>query len=388
MKHINHRGFSLLEILLTITLLSILFAILVTTVRPGNIIFISEDNRKEADALTIYQALEQYALKNNNYPEAIKNMPNNSSLYICKTSAPSCINSFGSNKINLSSILVPIYMSKIPEYSTDTNNSGFYVVKDTNSKIGIGGIKRLDGTTFIKGLDSQAFNTSPLPIVENGLVLYLDAGRKASYQGTGTTVTDLSGNGNNATLVNGVEYNSANGGSLVFDGENNYGRVLDSDSLDFGTGNFTVSVWFKRSSSAITNLRLISKGASTDSANTANAGFTFLGSDTELAFLVNPTGTRVGPPGISISLDTWTNAIFVMERGVSMRSYKNAILIGSTSTPAGSVSGTSNLIIGAHSDGTGLYWAGEISNISIYNRAITIEEIQQNFNATKGRFGL
>jgi len=85
MKHINHKGFSLLEILLTITLLSILFTILATTIRPRNIIFISEDNRKEADALTIYQALEQYALKNNTYPGAIKNLSNNNYLYICKT---------------------------------------------------------------------------------------------------------------------------------------------------------------------------------------------------------------------------------------------------------------------------------------------------------------
>jgi len=154
MKHINHKGFSLLEILLTITLLSILFTILATTIRPGNIIFISEDNRKEADALTIYQALEQYALKNNTYPGAIKNLSNNNSLYICKTSAPNCNNT---NQINLSSILVPTYLSKIPEYSTDTNNSGFYVVKDSNGKIGIGGVRRLDDTTFVKGLESQSF---------------------------------------------------------------------------------------------------------------------------------------------------------------------------------------------------------------------------------------
>lgn len=60
----------------------------------------------------------------------------------------------------------------------------------------------------------------PPPIVTNGLVLHLDAGDTASYPVTGTTWTDLSGNGNNGTLVNGVGYNSANGGSLVFDGVN------------------------------------------------------------------------------------------------------------------------------------------------------------------------
>jgi len=158
MKHINHKGFSLLEILLTITLLSILFAILVNSINPSNILSEVQDNQREADALTIYQALEQYALKNNTYPEAIKNMPNNSSAYICKTSAPNCNNT---NQINLSTILVPTYLSKIPEYSTDTNNSGFYVVKDSNGKIGIGGVRRLDDTTFVKGLENQSFATAP-----------------------------------------------------------------------------------------------------------------------------------------------------------------------------------------------------------------------------------
>lgn len=50
-------------------------------------------------------------------------------------------------------------------------------------------------------------------IVRSGLVLNLDAAEPASYPGTGTTWYDLSGNGNNGTLVNGPTYNSANGGS-------------------------------------------------------------------------------------------------------------------------------------------------------------------------------
>lgn len=154
MKIRANKGFSLIEILLVITLLSILFAILVTRVNPRNIIYITEDNQREADALTIYQALEQYAIKNNAYPESIKNMPNDSSLYICKTSSSNCNNY---NQINLSTILVPTYFSKIPEYSNDTNNSGFYVIKDINGKIGIGGVKRLDETTFVKGLEKQNF---------------------------------------------------------------------------------------------------------------------------------------------------------------------------------------------------------------------------------------
>jgi prepilin-type N-terminal cleavage/methylation domain-containing protein len=147
------KGFTILEIILVITLISFLLGIVIISVNPNNILSEIRDNQREADALTIYQALEQYALKNNAYPEVIKNMSNNSSAHICKTSATTC----NSPKINLSSILIPNYLSKIPEYSTDTNNSGFYVVKDTNGKIGIGGIRQADNTTFVKGLENQSF---------------------------------------------------------------------------------------------------------------------------------------------------------------------------------------------------------------------------------------
>ena len=147
------KGFTILEIILVITLISLLLGIVIISVNPNNILSEIRDNQREADALTIYQALEQYALKNNAYPEAIKNMSNNSSAHICKTSATTC----NSPKINLSSILIPNYLSKIPEYSTDANNSGFYIVKDSNGKIGIGGVKQADNTTFVKGLENQSF---------------------------------------------------------------------------------------------------------------------------------------------------------------------------------------------------------------------------------------
>lgn len=154
----TNKGFSLLEILLSIVLISILIIILIGGLNPNGILSEVRDNKREADALTIYQALEQYALKNNAYPSAIANIPNDSSRYICKTSATSCVDA---TQINLSSILVPAYLAKIPEYSTDANNSGFYIVKDANGKIGVGGVKQIDNTTFIKGVANQSFTTNP-----------------------------------------------------------------------------------------------------------------------------------------------------------------------------------------------------------------------------------
>ena len=77
-------------------------------------------------------------------------------------------------------------------------------------------------------------------IVTNGLILNLDASNTSSYPGTGTVWTDLSGQNNNGTLVNGVGYSSVNGGTLTFDGVNDY--VNMGNIFNFGTGDFTYEV--------------------------------------------------------------------------------------------------------------------------------------------------
>ena len=224
-------------------------------------------------------------------------------------------------------------------------------------------------------------------ISESGLVLALDAGNPKSYPGSGTTWTDLSGNGNTGTLTNGPTYSSDTGGNLGFDGVNDYVGCGNDASINFGTGDFTVSVWFKRFSNATTNLRLLSKAAGSDTANAANAGFCFFGSNTGISFAVNPTAARTIIGAASYSLNEWVNVVGLVERGVSMRTYKNASLVASTTAPSGSVSGTTSLFIG-NNTGVNLFWAGEIAQVQLYNRALTASEIQQNFNATRGRFGI
>ena len=85
-------------------------------------------------------------------------------------------------------------------------------------------------------------------IITQGLVLALDAADRNSYPGTGTAWTDLSGNGNNGTLTNGPTYNSANGGSIVFDGSNDYVNFSYNSSLNIGGLNITLSSWVRPTS--------------------------------------------------------------------------------------------------------------------------------------------
>jgi hypothetical protein len=224
-------------------------------------------------------------------------------------------------------------------------------------------------------------------IVTDGLVLALDAGNTKSYPGSGTSWTDLSGNGNNGTLRNSPTYSADNLGKFVLDAVDDDVDCGNNNSINFGTGDFTVSIWFRRFSNATGNLRLLSKAAGSDTADAANAGFSFFGSNAGISFAVNPTAARTIIGAANYSLNEWVNVVGLVERGVSMRTYKNAVQFSSTTAPSGSVSGTTSLFLGSNV-GTGLYWAGEISNVSLYNKALTPQEIQQNFNATRSRFGI
>jgi hypothetical protein len=80
-------------------------------------------------------------------------------------------------------------------------------------------------------------------IITSGLVLNLDAGNTASYPGSGTVWTDLSGNGYNGTLTNGPIYSSSNGGTIVFDGTNDVASF--GNILNIGLSSWTMSCWVK-----------------------------------------------------------------------------------------------------------------------------------------------
>jgi hypothetical protein len=138
-------------------------------------------------------------------------------------------------------------------------------------------------------------------IIRTGLKLFLDAGNTSSYGGSGTTWTDISGNGYNGTLINGPTYSSGNGGSIVFDGTNDYigGTGLDNASTSInGASAITLSFWLKRAStgtfqvfigffntsashkfyvgfSAANNIEMIARSANEASPGTATTTNTF-----------------------------------------------------------------------------------------------------------------
>jgi hypothetical protein len=217
-------------------------------------------------------------------------------------------------------------------------------------------------------------------IVTDGLVLYLDAANTKSYPGSGTTWTDVSRGGNNGTLTNGPTFNSANGGSIVFDGTNdfvNFGNILSNLS------NITYEIWFNTTASSAYDA-LIEK----DRSPWMSAGLQLR--EGKVAWVV---GNFSGPPystdvtsSLSYNDGNWHQAVGTYNRNTT-NLFVDGVLQATTSSTAAIIYSTAAFKIGFHSEPFS-YFNGRISKASVYNRALTPQEVLQNYNATKTRFGL
>ena len=211
-------------------------------------------------------------------------------------------------------------------------------------------------------------------IVTDGLVLALDAGNVKSYPGSGTTWTDLSGRGNTGTLTNGPTYNSANGGSIVFDGSNDY--------VDLGTqSNLT----------GITNLTVC--GWSRGSGYIANRYYNTTGDNGWLLFAGALSGRKNGSTfisvlsGYSFSENEWVYTVGVIS-GDIWSVYVNGILRNSVNAGDGATVFANNVMYMGAIPHFSLYYNMNIAQTQIYNRALSAAEVSQNFNALRSRFSI
>jgi hypothetical protein len=223
-------------------------------------------------------------------------------------------------------------------------------------------------------------------IVSDGLVFYIDAANPRSYSGTGITANGLVG-GIGGTLVNGVGFTSSNNGYFSFDGTNDFISLGNPTVLQGLQLNMTLSCWFNRQANHISGtlysdysdvggLKVISllrlDSSSLRYITSASVGtFQFV----EPANIANFTwyfvsvtvGGTLSSPTVSIFLNGTTYLY-------NLSALASSPYTGSTHCIGGNV----------HINGE--YFNGNISQVSIYNRALTAQEVLQNYNATKGRY--
>ena len=234
----------------------------------------------------------------------------------------------------------------------------------------------------------MAFNYSP-KVVTDGLVLYLDAANTKSYPGNGITWTDLSRSGNSGTLVNGPTFNSGNGGSIVFDGTNDYVEIQNQIQFD-QTDPFTLSSWVN--SPNVSNELII------NNENILYTGYRLninVNANIEIGLRSSISDDIAIETLNSINANTWYHIVGTYD-GTSnvsgMKIYINGVeedtnTISNTLTSS-TLSNQRTLLGIRRLSPPPNPLRGNIANVQIYNRALSTIEITQNYNATRTRFGL
>jgi len=225
---------------------------------------------------------------------------------------------------------------------------------------------------------------TPENIVTNGIILNLDSGKSNSYSGVGNTIYDLSGFGNTGTLTNSPTFSGLNGGAIVFDGVD--------DNIPFTISNFnnilSIEIWMKMKSFTAGHMPFGFYGYDVFAYQGA------LGFNTTIGDLYGLSSTQVTNLGL---LNQWKHYIFEMRSDVVYTN--NKIYVN------GEIQSLSQVLGGGESfswrnfnNGFGKisgwllsnawYQPMDLSQFRIYNRALTQQEVLQNYNATKSRFGL
>jgi hypothetical protein len=224
-------------------------------------------------------------------------------------------------------------------------------------------------------------------IVTNGLVLHIDPSKNTSYPGTGNTIYDLSGSGNTGTLVSSPTFSSFNSGSLVFNG-NSY--ITRSSALNTGQ-NFSVTAWIYPTALSQRNA-IVGNGYpySTDSGwlfNICNNNFSLYQA---LMMSIGQDNVLIISNSYVFQLNKWSHiACSVSGGGSSVKFYVNGVetSYGFTSGSGRTISYAANEFhVGMRHSSTTERFAGNISGVQIYNKTLSAQEIQQNYNATKNRF--
>ena len=225
----------------------------------------------------------------------------------------------------------------------------------------------------------MSFNYSP-KVVTNGLILCLDPANQKSYTSGSTTWYDLTGNFKNSTLVNGPAYSTSGSGCLTFDGVDDYATCTPYTT---GNNNLTISLWSKVITALSGDRVTIIFGK--DGTTNECLGLYYRASSNYLRV----TMWGADPPDYNTSFvkDTnWHNDVMVYNNNTVLV-YRDGVA-DANGAQSRTLNFTLNrLLIGA-ALAASTYANVSVSNVIMYNRALSASEILQNYNATKTRFGL
>lgn len=227
-------------------------------------------------------------------------------------------------------------------------------------------------------------------IIKNGLVLYLDAADDSSYVSGSTVWKDISGNSNNGTLTNGPTFNTGSKGNIAFDGVDDHVINSSTSNIPTGNSNRTIQCWAypKTDINCFIQLGTSGGGNQVYIVQYYNYPFPVVGTlylftdGINISNNITITGSQLP------ILNAW-NYITFGNSGQNWFYYLNgkSTLSGTWPTTLNTIG--QKYIVGRRDEASPYgYVNGNISQVSIYNRALSADEILQNFNSTKGRYNL
>ena len=251
------------------------------------------------------------------------------------------------------------------------------------------------GGNELNSLGTKLLNDAS--IITSTLVLYLDAGIATSYPGSGTTWTDLSGNGNNFTLYNGVGYSTTNGGVLTFDGTNDY--IASNSNIDLTSYSYVaVEVFYKANGSSVA---AVFEHTADWNANPGGLGlFINTNGSSTVANLNHTNHNTETAKNYAVTDNTlWNNSLNLFSRisdSTGRLTYVNGILVPfsatgpyntDTVTTSGGSFANSIFYIGSRG-GSGAFFNGSVGSLKIYGFKINATQTLQNFNSSRQRFAI
>ena len=235
---------------------------------------------------------------------------------------------------------------------------------------------------IISSTDITSVGVFKTEVNRDGLICYLDAADKNSYPGSGTVWYDLTGNGNNFNLTN-TTFSSE---TIVFNGSSSYARSVNTINLT-SYSTVLVEVYVK---AANTNAGFIFEHTADWNSNTGGFGM-----------LINHNGSVATPNTHHTNHNTeaafnyvytigtnWNDHVNAYSKiaAIGRKTYMNAAYLSGTTTVAGSFA-NDYMYLGARGSTT-LFFNGSLSSLKIYGSMLNSYEIAENFQATRGRFGL
>ena len=225
-------------------------------------------------------------------------------------------------------------------------------------------------------------------MIQDGLVLSLDASDLNSYVSGSTVWNDVSGNNNSGTLTNGPTYNSANGGSIVFDGTNDYINIPFSGNI------YCIDFWIKPT----TSISYINTGSYILNFNNGQQSLAF-GSCTatitnELITVLTNSNPSIGIRSSYVSttetISGWTNIVTNWNGNHYVFTVNGNTKTTTYNQFTQEVINAINPVKLGLSTGTGTTGAfdGNIANLKFYSQSLSSQEVLQNYNSLKSRFGI